>query len=291
MSTPAKYPVAKTAKRIWHTPRSRLAWFWFWFSLICCGILFGLDAFDLIPEFSRISHGGIPAFLIVLMVATYSLRARFMRNLPGKAQSWLWFHMWMGLAALLIAGMHEGCLVGRLQDCGRGPSTPPTGHLGMLALYSLIGIVGSGIAGRLLDWWQARVIVQEANSNGVGTVGAVRSRLLELEYVVERLCAGKSQNFKQYCEQAIRSAGEPPRILPGLMPQEQADFLRAYAALCDHARLKASLAKQVRALRIFRIWRQGHTAFAPLALLIITYHAFTEVMKEIFHLALPLWFP
>lgn len=161
----------------------------------------------------------------------------------------------------------------------------------MLALYSLIGIVGSGITGRLLDWWQARVIVREANSNGVGTVGAVRSRLLELEYVVERLSAGKSQSFKQYCEQAVRNAGEPPRILPGIMPQEQADLQRAYTTLCEHARLKASLAQQRGALRILRIWRQGHTAFAPLALLIITYHAFTETMKEIFHLSLPLWFP
>jgi hypothetical protein len=197
----------------------------------------------------------------------------------------------MGIGALLVAGMHEGCLAGIPRNCSLVPSTPPIGHLGMLALYSLIVIVSSGIAGRLLDRWQARVIAQEANSNGVGIAGAVRSRLLELEYVVERLSAGKSQIFKQYCEHAMRSADDPPRNFPILIPQEQADFQRAYTTLCEHARLKHSLANQELAFSIFRGWRRAHTAFAPLALLIITYHALTEIMKEIFHLAIPLWLP
>ena len=120
--------------------------------------------------------------------------------------------------------------------------------------------------------------------------GTVSSRLLELEYIVERLYAGKSEVFKQYCAQAIRSADEPLRNLPKIMPQEQADFQRAYTTLQDHARLKRSLMKQEHARRIFRGWRTGHTALAPLALLIITYHALTQLMTTMFHLLIP-WLP
>jgi len=283
LSTPTKYPLTKTSKRIWHTPRSRFAWFWFSFSLICCVTLYVLDTFDVVSEFSRISHGGIPAYIMILMGAAYSLRTRFMRNLPGKAQNWLWMHMWIGIGALIVAGLHDGFLFLPIFSYTES-------HLGMLALYSLILIVGSGIAGRLLDRWQARVIVQEANTNGVGIAGTVSSRLLELEYIVERLYAGKSEVFKQYCAQAIRSADEPLRNLPKIMPQEQADFQRAYTTLHDHARLKRSLMKQEHARRIFRGWRTGHTALAPLALLIITYHALTQLMTTMFHLLIP-WLP
>jgi hypothetical protein len=268
--------------------------FWFCFSLICCATFYVLNiirenAFELVPWFNRIYHGGPAAYLMVLAGATYSLRTRFMRNLPGKAQSWLWMHTWIGIGALFIAGLHENfrfVLYGFCFDL----SCITGNYLGMLALYSLIFIVGSGIAGRLLDWCQARVIVREANTNGIGIAEAVRSHLLELEYVIERLCAGKSDAFKQYCMQTMRSTDEPSQVFPRLMTHEQADLQRAYATLCEHARLKRSLAKQERARRVFRGWRTVHMGLVPLALLIMTYHSFMELTTTVLHLTVS-WLP
>jgi hypothetical protein len=257
--------------------------------LICCVTFYGLNiirenAFELVPWFNRVYHGGPAAYLMVLAGAAYSLRTRFMRNLPGKAQSWLWMHTWIGLGALLIAGLHENfrfVLYGFCFDL----SCITGNYFGMLALYSLIFIVGSGITGRLLDRWQTRVIVREANTNGIGIAGAIRARLLELEYIIERLSAGKSNAFKLYCMQAMGSTDDPSRKFPSLLPHEQPDFQRAYAALCDHVRLERSLAKQERARKIIRIWRSVHMALVPLALLIMTYHGFMELTTTVLALA------
>lgn len=255
--------------------------FWFSFSLICCATFYGLNivrenAFELVPWFSRIYHGGPAAYLLVVVGAAYSLRMRFIRNLPGKAQSWLWMHTWIGMCALLIAGLHENfrfVLSGFCFDL----SCITGNYLGMLALYSLIFIVSSGITGRLLDRWQAHVIAREANTNGVGIAGAVRSRLLELEYVIERLCAGKSDAFKQYCMQAMHSTDKPSQEFPRLMTYEQVDFRRAYEALHEYVRLERSLEQQEHACCILRGWRTVHMALVPPALLIMTYHGFMEL--------------
>jgi hypothetical protein len=281
LSKPSGYPPTKTARRIWHTPGSRSAWFWFCFSLIYCATFYGLyiiseNAFELVPWFNPVYHTGPAAYLMVLAGATYSLRARFMRNLPGKAQNWLWMHTWIGIGALLIAGLHENFIFVLYGFCF-DLSCITGNYLGMLALYSLIFIVGSGIIGRLLDRWQAHVIAQEANTNGVGIAGAVRSRLLEMEYGIERLCAGKSDAFKQYCIRAMHKTNEPSQEFPSLMTHEQADFRRAYDTLHNYVRLKRSLAKQEHARRVFRSWRIVHMALVPLALVIMTYHGFMEL--------------
>ncbi|HEY6542055.1 MAG TPA: hypothetical protein VIZ18_14020, partial [Ktedonobacteraceae bacterium] len=126
-------------------------------------------------------------------------------------------------------------------------------------------------------------IAQDASTNSVGIAKAITGRLLELEYVVERFSAGKSEPFKAYCAQAIESVGDLPGQLPALASREQADFQGAYEALKEHARLAQSLHTQHTAHTIFRAWRYAHMVLVPLALLIITYHGIAELLINVLH--------
>lgn len=291
MAVTAKPSPQSTSRRIWHTPTSRAGLYWFLFAILYCMIFYILYALLKAPIFTgpwfdRVFRCGVMSYVMILAVAAYSLRTRFMHNLPWKAQNWVWLHIWVGIAAVLLALLHEDfrfILHGYCSDL----SCVTAHYWGMPALYSLIFIVFAGVVGRLLDMWQARGIARDAGINGVGITKAIKVRLLELEYVVERFSAGKSEPFKQYCAQALESIGKPPTHLPTLTTHEQADFRQAYETLKDHARLAQSLQKQSRARLIFRSWRYVHMALVPLALIIITYHGVVELIVNVLHLVKP----
>lgn len=225
---------------------------------------------------------GIVAFMLVLTTATYSLRRRFARNLPGKAQSWLWMHTWLGCAALLIALLHEN-FTHIVRDYCQNASCLSSAYGGTSALLALSVLVLSGIAGRLLDRWQARLIARDASSNGAGIIRAIEERLLEQEYQIERLCAGKSEAFKHFCLLALENS-QMPATQPVLARSEQTDFQSVREALSVHARLIHSLKGQRRARQIMRLWRLAHSTLAMFALLIITFHALAELVTNIFHI-------
>lgn len=279
----------RPARRIWHTPTSKAARYWLLFAVIYC-VTFYILYFALFkapiftgPWFDRIFRCGVMSYIMILAVAAYTLRTRFLRSLPWKAQNWVWMHMWLGISALLLALLHADfrfVLHGYCSDL----SCITAHYWGMPALYSLIFIVVSGAAGRLLDMWQARVIAQDASANGIGITKDIKAHLLELEYLLERYCVGKSAAFKQYCVLALASVSDLPRNIPALPPHEQADFQRAYKTLKDHARLAQSLNKQNQAWLIFRAWRYVHMALVPLAIIIITYHAVVELLTNVLNL-------
>lgn len=288
-NTPAP-PQPGAARRVWHTPTSKAALYWFLFAIFYCAIFYILYATIFKahiftgPWFDHVFRAGVMSYIMILAVAAYSLRTRFMRNLPWKAQNWVWMHMWLGIAAVLLALLHADFSFVVHWDCTSQQNCFTAHYWGMPALYALLFIVVSGAVGRLLDMWQTRVIAQDASSNGIGISKAITGRLLELEYIVERFSAGKSEPFKQYCALAIESVGELPSEIPSLPPREQADFQRAYAALRDHARLAQSLQKQSLAHKVFRTWRYVHMALVPLALLIITYHGVAELLINVLHI-------
>src|SRR5260370_16387650 len=219
---------------------------------------------------------------MIVAVSAYALRTIVIRSLPWKSQNWVWMHIWLGIAAVLLVMLHAdfGFVVNGYWVSLRCVTDH---YWGMASLYGLIFIAVSGGIGRLLDIWQTRVIAHDASTNGVGISKAIKDRLLELEYVVERYSAGKSEPFKQYCAAAMESIGQLPVNLPNLPPKEQADFQRAYEALGEHARLAASLKKQHHAHIIFRSWRYTHMVLVPLALVIITYHAIAELLINVLH--------
>src|SRR5581483_1243619 len=96
---------------------------------------------------------GILSFVLVLGTATYELRRRFARGLPGKVQDWLWMHMWVGIAAILIALMHENYTYITHDFC-QNAGCLTDAEAGGGALLALIVLVLSGIFGRWLDIWQ-----------------------------------------------------------------------------------------------------------------------------------------
>jgi len=283
----ASLPPARTLRRIWRAPNSRARWLWLTIALLLSGCLILLYRVALTtqpfpgPLNDPLRSFGIVAFALVLTTASYSLRRRFARNLPGKVQNWLWMHTWLGCAALLIALLHEN-FIHILHDACQNAGCLTNAYGGPGALLALLILVLSGLAGRLLDRWQAHTIARDAGTNGAGIVQAIKERLLEQEYMIERLCAGKSEEFKQYCLLSLES-DQVNQSTPALAPDEQADFQRARQTLHDSARLSESLVRQQRAQWLMRTWRMLHVVLATLSLLIITFHATMELLSSVFH--------
>ncbi len=269
-------------RRLWKTPLTRVGWFWLILSIVLyiSVYLWYLAGLKTVPYPDPLNDPfrlfGIIAFGLVLVVTAYSLRRRFVRVLPGSVQGWLWLHTWFGICAILIALLHENYLyVLGLNAYSFRLSMFTEADAGTSALYSLILLVVSGIVGRLLDTWLARVIATEASSNGVGIIQSVEARIHELDLLLERLYAGKSVAFKQYCLQANKNA------LPQVMRQEQGDFRQAQEVISKKAVLQRSLHRQKLARRIIRWWRYVHITLACGALAVISFHSVLELTKMV----------
>lgn len=298
-SSPPATPIR--ARRTWKAPRSRFAWVWLVFALVLCATLYLVYARVL--HFSILNplkgglkdpfYVGLIAYILIMSTAAYSLRRRFVRGLPGKAQNWLWVHTWLGIGALTLVFLHSrylgilskycpnlGCLGG--PSLVRFKSGPPS--FGYTALYALVLLIVSGVIGRLFDMWQTHTIARDASANGVGIIRAIKERLLELEYTVERLSAGKSEPFKQYCLEGLDHPGMLHSVSSALPLEEQADFQRAQETLATYGSLSQSLRRQQRASRVMRIWRAIHMTIVPLALVVITYHVGAELLVNVFHI-------
>jgi hypothetical protein len=297
MSITTKQPQmsqSRGMRRIWKAPTSPARWYFLviWF-LVCAGVAatyyYALKTQQQLEPFNDpLRIFGIIATVIVLITASYSLRRRFARGLPGKVQDWLWLHTWAGISAVIIALLHENFFY-ITHDFIQSISAvfDPFTYWGPAALFALILLVSSGILGRLLDVWQTRVIARDASSNGVGIVRALEERILELEYTIERLCAGKSEPFKQYCLQSLGRERGRMAASPAILPNEQIDFQRADDTLNTRANLVKSLHRQQRAQWIIRSWRTAHIALSIVALLIILFHSFMELLVNVFHIIQP----
>ena len=276
-------------RRIWKTPTSGARWLWLALSLLLYAVIFALylvaiktQAFPGPFNEPLLSFGSV-AFLLVLGTAAYSLRRRFARSLPGKAQAWLWMHTWIGIAALLIALLHEN-FAHVLNSYCQNLSCFTDAYWGTSALLALAALVLTGIIGRLLDTWQAHSIARDASANGVGIARAIEERILELEYEIERLSAGKSEPFKEYCLQPITMEANFNAPVPRLDAREMPDFQRAAETLQTRQRFVLSLQRQQRARLIIRVWRYVHITLACLALLVITFHAVMETLTNVLHI-------
>jgi heme/copper-type cytochrome/quinol oxidase subunit 3 len=276
-------------RRIWKTPTSGARWFWLVLALVLFAGIFALYLVAIKTQqfpgpFNEPLLGfGIIAFVLVLSTAAYSLRRRFIRGLPGKAQAWLWMHVWIGIVALLIALLHEN-FTHVLNNYCQNLSCFSNSHWGTGALLALATLVITGIIGRLLDTWQAHSIARDASANGIGIARAIEEHILELEYTVERLSAGKSEPFKEYCLQAINMGASFSAPRPQLDARELTDFQRAQETLTNRMQLVLSLERQQRARFIIRTWRYIHITVACLALLVIAYHAVMELLINVLHI-------
>lgn len=274
-------------RRTWRAPRSSSRWLWLagsaaLYILCLLGYIYAVKTqASPGPADDPLRLFGITAFVMVLGTASYSLRRRFARGLPGKVQDWLWMHTWLGVVTILLASLHDNFTY-LTHDFCQNVSCLTTLYGGPAALYALLLLVLSGIIGRLLDRWQTHVIAREASSNGVGIARALAERVQELEYTVERLCAGKSEPFKAYCMQTME--GEALATVPSVAVNEQTDLHSAVEHLTTRANLLHSLQRQQRARHIMRTWRTIHIVLACLALLIILYHGGMQLLSSVFHI-------
>lgn len=295
MSLATKPPLSQpgASRPLWKSPASKAKWAWLLASIVLYTVILlwflPLDRAN--PSVAPRANGslfffGVVAFVMIVAAASFSLRSRFVRSLPGKAQDWLWMHTWLALAAVFVAMIHSNYahITSNLLSITNAINCAGDSYCGGAALYALILLVLSGIAGRLLDMWQSRMIARDASANGVGIVRALKERIAELELVVERLCAGKSEPFKQYCLQAIDGDSVLPAAFPALAPAEQPDFQRACGTLSERSRLAQSLQRQLRARQIIRAWRSAHIVLACLALLVILFHVTMEALSYGLHL-------
>ncbi|MFL5693336.1 MAG: hypothetical protein ACJ795_16190 [Ktedonobacteraceae bacterium] len=277
--------------RVWNVPTSQARWLWL---LLCILLYASMLVWYLYAIRTQAFPGpfndplrlfGIIAFCLVLCTVAYSLRRRFMRSLPGKVQNWLWMHIWVGITAVLIALLHEN-FIHILHAYCQNLSCFSEGYAGTSALFALILLVVSGIIGRLLDTWQAHSISRDASTNGVGIILAIEERILQLEYTVERLCAGKSELFQVHCMQALEQGLSTIKAdtRASIPANEQADYQRVQETLLTHTHLVQSLQRQKRAQAIIRIWRSVHMVLASIAMLIILYHGLMELFKSVLHL-------
>lgn len=284
MSVATKPPV--TQRRVWRVPLSNARWLWLGVALVLYILCLAWYVYAVRtqpfagPFTDPLRLFGILAFVLVLSTAAYALRRRFARGLPGKVQDWLWMHTWIGISTILLALLHEN-FEHLTHDYCQNLSCFTNSYWGTSALFALIFLVVSGIVGRLLDVWQAHTIAHEASTNGVGIVSALEERILELEYIVERLCAGKSEAFKAFCMHAIEGVAQDS--VPQVGANEQSDFQRASETLLTRSRLVQSLQHQQQACTIIRTWRTIHSVLACFALVVILYHGVMELLSSVFH--------
>lgn len=271
-------------RRIWKTPGSKLNWVFLASSLGILGWVYLLYRSAIAvqkypgPYNDPFREFGIVAFALVLLVAAYTLRRRFLRGLPGKMQNWLWLHIWFGVISILIAGMHDN-FQSLTHDFSFLSTRFTEAAYGTTALYALLLLVLTGVIGRLLDVWQARTIAVEADTNGAGIARSVEDRLRELDLTLERLGAGKSVQYKQSYAQTMSGNSPDLQAQPVLPPSEVSDFQRACTVLSERAYLARSLRRQQRAHLIIRAWRLIHIPLACVAVAIISYHSLFELWK------------
>ncbi|GHO44225.1 hypothetical protein [Ktedonospora formicarum] len=292
-SRPGQSTSKQNYKKIWYAPASRAKWYWLLVSGTFYLLLFtwyqyalhtGQEAEPFEDPFRLF---GICAFVLVLLSASYTLRRRFARALPGKVQSWLWMHTWLGIITILVALLHENYAY-ITHDFLQVPNDLLEANLGPIALFALILLVFSGIAGRLFDQWQTRKMAHEAATNGVGIAQAVEERVRHLEETAESLCAGKSDAFKEHCQKRLQPTNQQKNMLASLSgsltPRARSDLQRAEEALDERARLLISLQHLQQSQRLIRRWRMLHILIASLSLLIITYHSIMELSITILHI-------
>lgn len=279
-------PAPPPARRLW---RVRATWvWWLWLIVSTLGTLalalWFMQRMRHVsptqePGTGPMSIFGWVALFFMFLVTTYTLRRRYMRGLPGQMQSWLWMHIAIGTVAGLATMLHAN-FDHILSDFCFTPSCLLSGDAGPLTGYALLAVVVSGLVGRVLDRWQARVITQEASTNGAGIVQAVEAKLREIETLIERLAAGKSELFQNYCQALFT---ERPTAEPLVSSEERSDLQQVSELRGTWKRLAVSLHHQRLARALMHRWRIIHLGLAVVALALVCLHVGLATSPAILH--------
>jgi len=230
--------------------------------------------------------------LLLLVGAGYALRKRLGRRWPGRLHTFLAWHMMGGLLGLALILMHAA-----------GNFNPRSGTY---ALYGLIGIVISGVIGRMLDRFAPRLAANAA-LEAVSATG--EERLDDLEEEMEAMADDERarrealrqpvvrgvpwdlayydldpevEQIPTLLSQGVRSDTGPILDLRQLSGPLYARRIRQLAppdnrqATGDLMRQAAGLQRVLRReqfyLQLVRVWRRVHTLVSLVALGLLLWH-------------------
>lgn len=264
----------------WSTPRARSRWFWLGIGGLAIAVVLAwylwrgsLDAWQGIERLTGEIAGGI--FFIACF---YSLRRRLWKRLPGKLESWLWMHIGLGILLIPLLWLHAQNILLNNPSCLQ-VSCFTEAYAGRAALLAVLIVLITGFSVRIADRWQGRLIARDAQTNGIGLISALEARLAEIDFAIERLCAGKSSEFVDYCWYEL-TGPQRSRPRPELAKSERSDFRNVLAQLGERTSVLLSIKIQKRAIRRMRFWRQVHTLFSIIAACLLIYHL---AMSAIMH--------
>ncbi|MCA9317244.1 MAG: hypothetical protein KDB73_17280 [Planctomycetes bacterium] len=199
--------------------------------------------------------GGTAAALL-LAAWVYMLRRRGLQErLPGRLQTWLRVHVWIGLLAVWLALLHAGFHV--------------DDTLGAVLLIAFAFVVVTGLVG----WWFYVRVPGHGVVRGPGHMASVATEreIERLRRALAEAPAGRSEAFRAAL---ARLQGQDARKAIGsLAPGEQETLDQARA---DHDHLKAAEARLAQQRRL-HVWLRGwtwlHVPVAVLLPLLVTWHA------------------
>jgi hypothetical protein len=210
---------------------------------------------------------GVLAVLLILFVMTYSLRKRLARGMPGRLDSWLLAHIYLGLLALFIIALHAEFRFGWDYS---------TFGVIFLALVIVTGIVGRYFYSRvpaLIAAEQEKVlsrlddIIESANDLLVGKSRPFQ-KIIGSELNTPAPLSPKSEYWSE-----LRAKGE---ILP---EEEKEDFKKAVALLEERARLEAQSISQLKYKPLFHGWLAAHLLVTAGLIVMVTLHVLDDSFR------------
>jgi hypothetical protein len=210
--------------------------------------------------------GIVLGFLLVALstlVFVYSLRKRALQEPlahSGSMMMWLWMHVFVGGAALVVTVLHAGIGVMSWQFSS-----------GKALFLVFVALIGSGILWRVL---YAKVPPHAAPKIGNYSKAHSEERAAVRLLEIEKLAAGKSEAFRgliDWCVTALPNEHELWQRSAGVPEAERADLERALELARSRARALDRARHQQRTTYLLQIWRVVHVpaaiAVVPLLLL------------------------
>ncbi|HEY7354944.1 MAG TPA: hypothetical protein VH590_00715 [Ktedonobacterales bacterium] len=228
--------------------------------------------------------------LLLLVGVVYPLRKRLGRRKPGRVHAFLAWHMVGGLLGLALIFMHA---VGNFNP-----------RSGTYALYGLIGVVISGVIGRVLDRFSprlaARAALEALSANGEDRLDDLEDELAAIaddararrEELQEQGTHGTPWDLAYYdldpeveqiptlLRQGVR--GESGAILdlrqlsgPLAMPRQQHTPAnrQSTGALARQAKgIQRAMGREQFHLHVVRVWRRLHVLISLAALGLLAWH-------------------
>jgi hypothetical protein len=210
---------------------------------------------------------GIIAVLLILFVLTYSVRKRLARGMPGRLDSWLWAHIYLGLLALFIIALHAEFRFGW--------------DYNTLALLLLALVVITGVVGR---YFYSRIPASIADEQQ-----KILSRVDDVTRSIKNLLEKKSRPFQKIIGSELTApspiSAKPDywseiRAKSNLLPEsEREDFKRAIELLEQKSKLETQSIGQLKYRPLFRAWLAVHLLVTVGLIIIIPLHVLDDSFR------------